>query len=64
MTTKEKRWRVNIVEYELGWGSRVDSVEKFETKELALQYQKQFNSKNTDKTAPDWYMVAEDPYYR
>lgn len=52
---------VYVMEYERGWGSRCDSVNYFRSKVLAENYQKHFNSGNKEKTAPDWYMVAESP---
>ncbi len=57
-------WYVTIYEYERDWGSRVDEVKPFDNKEDAIKYKEDFNSKNTAEVAPDWYMVASDPYYR
>ena len=57
-------WYVMIEEYERGWGSRVDEVKPFNTKEEASKYKEDFNSQNTADVAPDWYMVASDPYYK
>lgn len=57
-------YRVHYTEYERGWGCRPDGYKDFEgddAKENALAHQKEFNSKNTESTAPDWYMIAEDP---
>ena len=53
------RHKVTLYEFELGWGSRVDDTLYFETEDEARNYVKNFNSKNTASTAPDWYMVAE-----
>ena len=47
------------MEFERGWGSRVDEVIYFDTEQNAKAYAKEFNSLNTQDTAPDWYMVAE-----
>lgn len=51
--------KVAIWEYERGWGSRIDEVKEFGTKEEAEQYVLEFNSSNTAEVVPDWYMVAE-----
>lgn len=48
-----------LLEYERGWGSRVDEVREFMTEEERDQFIIQFNSKNTESSAPDWYMIAE-----
>jgi hypothetical protein len=51
--------RVDLIEYERGWGSKVDEVIYFDNKEEAVKYCEDFNSKNTATTVPDWYMVAD-----
>lgn len=51
--------RVDIIEFERGWGSRVDETVYFDNKAEAVKYCDDFNSKNTEKTVPDWYMIAE-----
>jgi hypothetical protein len=56
-------WKVQIWEYERGWGSRLDEVKTFVTHPEAVIFQKEFNSKNTETVVPDWYMVAKEPYY-
>ena len=53
------RHKVTLLEFERGWGSRVDEVIYFDTEQNAKVYAKEFNSLNTQDTAPDWYMVAE-----
>lgn len=55
-------WKVDIMEYERGWGNRLDETKEFETYEEALAFRKDFNAKNTDDVVPDWYMVASGPY--
>lgn len=50
--------KVVLMEYERGWGSRVDDILYFRSKEDAEAYTKDFNSENTASSAPDWYMVA------
>lgn len=56
-------WKVEIWEYERGWGSRLDEVKEFKTQPEAVQFQKVYNSKNTEAIVPDWYMVAKEPYH-
>ena len=51
--------KVYLMEYERGWGSKVDEVKEFATLVEAKEFAKNFNSKNTEASAPDWYMVAE-----
>lgn len=57
-------WKVDLWEYERGWGSRLCGTDSFETYEEAKEYQNEINSKNTGEKAPDWYMIARDPYYK
>jgi hypothetical protein len=54
-----KMVKVNIIESERGWGSKVDEVKEFDTLELAETFVTEFNSHNTEETVPDWYMRAE-----
>ena len=56
--------KVNIMESERGWGSRLDEVREFETLELAEAFAEEFNSHNTEDKVPDWYMRAEVVYTR
>ena len=53
--------KVFIMEYEAGWGSRVDEVLEFDTKEEAAEYALEYNIKYNPplKNVPSWYMVAE-----
>lgn len=51
-------------QYEAGWGSKIDEIKQFDTVEEAEKFMKEFNSKNTASTAPDWYMVAERHNYK
>lgn len=52
-------YRVDIMEFERGWGSRVDEILYFDNEAEALRYVTTFNAVNTVPTAPDWHMVAE-----
>ena len=60
----KKRFAVDIIESERGWGRKLDSVETFATLEEAEKFQEEFNSQNTCDHVPDWYMVASNPYIR
>ena len=57
--SKPKAFRVDLVEHERGWGSRIDETLYFDNEEEAKAYVKNFNSQNTEVTVPDWYMVAD-----
>ncbi len=54
-----KKTRVNIIESERGWGSKIDEVRTFPSLEEAEAFVTEFNSHNTEETVPDWYMRAE-----
>lgn len=53
------KYKVNIIESEKGYGSKIDQIMYFRTKEEAEEFVKNFNSKNNKKETPDWYMMAE-----
>lgn len=56
-------WRVDIVEYERGWGSRVDEQVYFTDYQAAETYIQEYNLRyNNEVIVPDWYMVAQGPY--
>jgi hypothetical protein len=55
-------YKVYVMEYERGWGSRVDEVKTFPNEQSALDFVKSFNARNTEAQVPDWYMVADGPY--
>ena len=52
-------YRVDLIEYERGWGSKVDGFIYFDNETEAREYVKNFNAKNTEKVVPDWYMIAD-----
>jgi len=52
-------YRVNIIESELGWGSKIDQIKYFASEQDAKLFVKDFNSLNAADTAPTWYMQAE-----
>lgn len=65
MTKKVAKWRVDEIEYEPGWGVRVDGSHYFDTNEEAEAFVKGFNFDENGKRrqpAPSgWNMWAEDP---
>jgi hypothetical protein len=57
-----KRYAVDILESESGWGSRIDETLYFDTLEEAKTYAKDYNAKYNNKpTVPAWYMMACEP---
>lgn len=55
-----KAYRVDIIESERGWGSKIDETIYFDNELEARLYVKTYNDKyNTATEVPDWYMVAE-----
>lgn len=52
-------YRVDLVEYERGWGSKIDETIYFDNEIEARKYCQDFNAKNTAKVVPDWYMIAD-----
>lgn len=52
-------FRVDLIEYERGWGSKIDETLYFDNEEEAREYVNKFNARNTATTVPDWYMVAD-----
>lgn len=57
--SKPVGYRVDLLEFERGWGSRVDEVLYFDNEAEARKYANDFNARNTATVVPDWYMVAE-----
>lgn len=54
-----KNYKVNIIESERDYGSKIDDVMYFRTEEEAKTFVKEFNSKNNKIKVPDWYMYAD-----
>ena len=52
-------YRVDIIESERGWGSKIDETKYFDSAESAKDFVKQYNAKNDKPVVPDWYMYAE-----
>lgn len=52
-------YRVDIIESERGWGSKIDETIYFDNQAEAVKYADDYNAKyNTASEAPDWYMYA------
>lgn len=51
--------KVYVIESERGWGSKVDEIKEFDTRELAQSFVDDFNKDNNEEIVPDWYMRAE-----
>lgn len=52
-----KAYLVEEVEFERGWGARVEDQYLFPTQELAKQFVEAYNKKwNNESYTPDWYM--------
>lgn len=56
-------FRVDVMEYERNWGSRLDERVYFNDRGAAQDYVDVFNSTNDSTIVPDWYMTANDPFY-
>lgn len=53
-------YRVDIIESERGWGSKIDETIYFDNEAEARKYAIDYNLKyNTATEAPDWYMRAD-----
>lgn len=51
-------YRVDLIEYERGWGSKIDETLYFDNEAEARQYCKDFNAKNTAKEwACNWLSI-------
>lgn len=58
--TRVRQWKVNIIESERGWGSKVDETKYFDSEESARKFVKDYNDKhNPPGPTPDWYMIAD-----
>lgn len=50
-------YRVEEIEYERGWGSRLEEIYYFGTEEIAKKFCDAYDEKyNTADSTPDWYM--------
>jgi hypothetical protein len=60
----QKIYRVDIIESERGWGSKVDESIYFDNQEEAVKYANDYNDKynpplKPGEGVPDWYMYAD-----
>lgn len=58
------KFKVQIREFERGWGNKIDEIKEFNTAEEANTFITEFNSNNTEDTVPDWYMQASKYNYK
>lgn len=54
----KEKYVVEIIESERGWGQRIDDRLYFPSRKEAEDFVLDFNSRNPDGPAPDWYMFA------
>lgn len=53
-------YKVEIIESEAGWGSKVDDTLYFDNEAEARLYVKEYNNKwNNSTEVPAWYMAAQ-----
>lgn len=52
--------KIPVLEYEAGWGNKVDDFMVCTSIEDAQKFKMEFNAKNKEQKTPDWYMVAQD----
>ena len=56
---KKVAYKVEMIESEAGWGSRVDEMLYFSNEEDAKSFVVKYNKKwNNSNTVPDWYIFA------
>lgn len=59
-SNKVTPYRVDMVEYERGWGSKLDETLYFNSKEEAQNYANTYNAENNkEAVAPDYYIIAK-----
>lgn len=59
-TGKVGDYKVNIMESERGWGSKVEDTYYFDSKQDAAIWCMNYNKKyQSSSSTPDWYMIAE-----
>ena len=51
--------KIAIIESERGWTRKIDDWMVCLSIDDAKEFKKEFNSKNIEEKAPDWYMAAE-----
>lgn len=54
------RYKVQLTEYERGWGQKPWESKYFDTEAEAKKYAQDYNNThNNEKTVPDWYVRAD-----
>ena len=56
---EKKTIKVEVIERERGWGSKVLETRYFKYLSQAKRFADSVNKKNTSPTAPDYYIQAE-----
>lgn len=57
---KPEAYRVDIIESERGWGSKIDEIKYFDNEPEAKEFVRKYNLEyNPPGPAPDWYMIAQ-----
>lgn len=51
-------YKVVIMEFERGWGSKIDDTLFFDNEQEAKDFVEGYNKCNNEPVVPDWYMVA------
>lgn len=59
-------WRVDIIESEAGWGSKIDESKYYETEAEGKTFVKEYNDKYNPQLSPcedtpSWYIIAQSP---
>ncbi len=52
-------WRVDIIESESGWGSKIDETKYFDSEQAAKDFVESYNAKDDEPITPYWYMYAQ-----
>ncbi len=58
-----EQFKVGIYESELGWGTKLEEIKEFTTKEEADKFIIKYNKTNDKKVVPNWYMFADKYNY-
>jgi hypothetical protein len=53
-----EEFKVEIIESERGWGSKIDEIKMFNDEQEALNFIEDYNKDNNLPVTPDWYMYA------
>lgn len=60
ITFKANVYKVQLTEFERGWGQRPLDTLYFDNEEEAREYANNYNRENNNEpTVPDWYVLAE-----